>query len=111
MKFLIDANLPKELFEYYSDCIHATEIAQNASDSLIWNYAKDSNLTIVTKDFDFSDRMIGLLPPPRIIHFRTGNLRKQDLKKLLEDKWLSIQQLSSLYKLVLIFKTKAEGVD
>ncbi len=41
MNFLIDVNLPKELFELYTDCIHATEIAQNASGTLIWQYSKE----------------------------------------------------------------------
>ncbi len=39
-------------------------------DAEIWRYAKSGDMTIVTKDSDFIDRIIISEPPPRIIHFQ-----------------------------------------
>lgn len=79
-RFLIDANLPyrvpvwqKESFEVVVD------IDEEWSDSEIWNYAKKNNYTIVTKDADFSNRIMVSGPPPKIIHLRIGNMRLRDL--------------------------------
>ena len=74
-KFLIDVNLP-----YYfslwkgTDYIHQRDIDAKMKDSEIWQYAKDNNLTIITKDSDFSERIILNSPPPKVIHIKFGNL-------------------------------------
>lgn len=50
-KYLIDVNLPY-LFSLWNDeaFIHQFDIDDKWSDEQIWNYAKENNLTIVTKD-------------------------------------------------------------
>jgi len=58
-KFLIDANLPY----YFSlwnneDFIHVKDIDDSLTDDAIWNYAKQNNLTIITKDSDFSLKVL-----------------------------------------------------
>ena len=77
--FLIDANLPY-YFELWrgDDFLHVFDLNDEWSDSEIWNYAKEHCLTIVTKDADFSDRIILNEPPPRVIHARIGNIRIRD---------------------------------
>jgi len=58
-QFLIDANLP-----YYFSIWHGAnytyvqDIEPSWSDSEIWRYAAAHNLVIVTKDSDFSDRVL-----------------------------------------------------
>lgn len=57
-KFLIDANLPYRFSLWKSDdYIHQNDIDDEWTDSQIWDYAKDNNLTIITKDADFSNRI------------------------------------------------------
>ncbi len=73
--YLIDTNLPY----YFSlwnteDFIHQIDIQNNLEDFEIWKYAKERGLTIVTKDADFSERILLAMPPPRVIHLRVGNL-------------------------------------
>jgi len=58
-KFLIDVNLP-----YYfglwntPEYIHQMDISPREKDKIIWEYAKKQNLTIITKDSDFSSRIM-----------------------------------------------------
>lgn len=78
--FLIDANLPQK-FSFWNtpDCIHVAEINRHWSDNEIWDYARENNLVIVTKDADFSNRILYTKPPPKVIHFLTGNLKLNEL--------------------------------
>ena len=71
LKFLIDSNLPVYLSTWKSDeFIHQNAIDAEWKDSKIWQYATDNNLTIVTKDIDFSNRILFHKPPPKVIHIR-----------------------------------------
>lgn len=68
--YLVDNNLPY----YFSlwnnpDFVHQRDLGSRAPDSSIWEFAQRQNLTILTKDRDFSDRILLCEPPPRI-HFR-----------------------------------------
>lgn len=73
-KYIIDANLPY-YFSLWNDKAyeHVIDINPNMKDSEIWKYAKENNLTIVTKDADFSDLVLLNNPPPRVIHIKLGN--------------------------------------
>lgn len=70
-KYLIDTNLPY-LFSLWksSDFLHVFDIDDEFSDEEIWNYAKDNSLTIITKDADFSNKIIFKTPPPKVIHLK-----------------------------------------
>jgi predicted nuclease of predicted toxin-antitoxin system len=75
-KYLIHANLPY----YFSiwntpDYIHQNDIDDEWLDSQIWDYAIEHRLTIITKDSDFSNRILLKEPPPKVIHIRFGNVK------------------------------------
>src|SRR5437588_12494695 len=57
--YLIDANLPR-WFSLWADgnCQFVHDLDPAWSDSEIWRYAEERGLTIVTKDADFSDRVL-----------------------------------------------------
>jgi predicted nuclease of predicted toxin-antitoxin system len=44
----------------------------------LWHYARQHELVIVSKDADFSDRIIMQTPPPWVVHLRFGNLRRKE---------------------------------
>ncbi|TAH17974.1 MAG: hypothetical protein EAZ08_12290 [Cytophagales bacterium] len=111
-KFLIDSNLP-----YYfslwkdSDFIHQKDIDDTWKDSQIWEYAKANNLTIITKDSDFSDKMLFHEPPPKVIHIKLGNMKMKEFFALLTEIWAEIERMSSENKLVSVFKDRIEGIN
>jgi predicted nuclease of predicted toxin-antitoxin system len=110
-KYLIDVNLPY-LFSLWKDeiFIHQRDIDDTWTDEKIWSYAKENNLTIVTKDSDFSNKILLSEPPPRVIHIRFGNLKFNDFFKILTKNWQSISELSDDHKLVNVFIDRIEGI-
>jgi predicted nuclease of predicted toxin-antitoxin system len=73
MKILIDENLPEDVSNWQSDgFMHAKSLGDKISDSDIWRYARANDLIIVSKDSDFSNRILTSEPPPRVIHMRIG---------------------------------------
>jgi predicted nuclease of predicted toxin-antitoxin system len=78
-KYLIDVNLPYRFSLWKgNDYIHQTDLGDEWTDAQIWNFAKENNLTIITKDCDFSNRIIFHEPPPKVIHIRFGNMKMKD---------------------------------
>ncbi len=111
-KFLIDVNLPY----YFSlwkgeEFIHQKDINDEWTDIEIWNYAKENNLTIITKDSDFSHRIILAEPPPKIIHIKFGNLKMKDFFYVLDNCWNKILELNRNCKLVNVYKDSIEGIN
>lgn len=111
-KYLVDVNLP-----YYfslwntADHIHQKDIGDEWTDEQIWNYAKENNLTIITKDADFSNRIIFHEPPPKVIHIRFGNMRMNDFFVTITKNWNDVIDLSENHKLVNVFRDRIEAID
>ncbi len=67
-KYLIDVNLPRYFSLWAGDGYeHVVNINDELKDSEIWFYARENNLTIVTKDTDFSEFVLLSKPPPKVI--------------------------------------------
>lgn len=67
-KYLIDVNLPNIPGLWDStDFIHQTTLDRKKQDDKIWEYARYHNLTLVSKDGDFYQRILFDEPPPRVI--------------------------------------------
>ncbi len=82
--FLIDANLPYRFSLWRGpEYRHVFDLDDTWSDLQIWEYAKREDLTIVSKDTDFSALAMLNEPPPRVIHLRIGNMRMRELQALL----------------------------
>ena len=67
-------------------------------------------MVIVSKDADFSDRIIIYSPPPWVVHLRFGNLRKKDFHALLARLWSQIENLLKFHKLVNVYADRIEGI-
>jgi len=87
------------------------DIDPKAKDKQIWEYAKQYNLTIITKDSDFSNRILVSLPPPKIIHIKFGNLKMNEFHSLISNNWLEILELSKINKFVNVYKDSLEGIE
>ena len=95
---LFDQNLPPRLVEQladlYPNSVHVSAVGLgSAFDVAIWEYAKQHDCVIVSKDVDFSE--LGLVRgfPPKVLWVRRGNCSTQELEKLLRDSYDSINAL------------------
>lgn len=111
-KYLIDVNLPRYFSLWAGDeYIHVVNINDEMKDSEIWQFAKERNLTIVSKDADFSELALINEPPPRVIHIKFGNMKLRDFHQILTKIWPEVCALSDSYKLISVYPDKIEGVD
>jgi len=109
--WLFDENLPVQLrFSPKLPIVPASKVGRNPSDSQIWEFARSHDLVIVSKDADFSDRIITQSPPPRVVHLRFGNLGRNDFHALLARIWPQIETLLKSHKLVNVFADRIEGI-
>ena len=112
MRFLIDENLPYQLGASLGiDWVHATRVTDQATDSELWEFAKENQLTVITKDTDFFDRLLIGGAPPRVLWIRLGNLRKNDLIQILQKRWPLIENLIQKHDLVQIHDQTIEVMD
>ena len=111
-KYLIDANLPYRFSLWKSDdYIHQYDINDELTDAQIWNQAQENNLTIVTKDADFSNRIIFHTPPPKVIHIRFGNLKMREFFSVMTAIWDDVLELHENHKLVNVFRDRIEAIE
>ena len=109
--FLLDENLPSRLVcSPGLPLVPFSQVANHPSDSEIWNFARLNELVIVTKDADFSDRILIQSPPPWVVHLRFGNLRRKDFHALLARMWPQVETLLKTHKLVNIYSDRLEGM-
>lgn len=112
IRFLIDANLP-----YYfslwntAEFIHQNDIDDEWTDEQIWNYAKVNNLTIISKDSDFSNKIMLNIPPPKVIHFRFGNMKMKPFFDAISRVWSEVIEMNNDHKLVNVFTDIIEGIE
>ena len=78
-EFLLDMNLPYYFSLWISKLyIHQRDLQKDANDREIWEYAKRQNLTIISKDVDFTHRILFAQPPPKVIQLKLGNMVMKD---------------------------------
>jgi predicted nuclease of predicted toxin-antitoxin system len=110
--FLFDENLPQNItFAATLPLTHARGLGVSVSDSTLWQHARANQLVIVSKDADFSHRMMLASPPPWVVHLRFGNLRAGDFHALLARLWPGIEALLPANKLVNVYADRIEAVS
>ena len=88
MKLLFDENLSYKLAQLLEDLfpnsIHVRDVGLKAAvDPLVWEYARDNSLTLVSKDSDMHQRSFLFGPPPKVVWVRLGNCSTSDVEELL----------------------------
>ena len=78
MKLLFDENLsprlPRLLSDLYPDSAHVVALGiDRTGDSRIWNYAKDFDFIITTKDSDYLELSESRGHPPKLVLVESGN--------------------------------------
>lgn len=109
--FILDENIPSRLtFAPRLPVIHSADLGQRVSDSFLWEHARSKGYVIVTKDADFSNRILLSSPPPWVVHLRIGNMRKRDFHAFLQRVWPQIEALLPAHKLVNVFINRIEAI-
>ena len=109
MNFIVDVNLPKHFsFFNHSQFVFASDIDKRMSDTELWNYSLKNNLVILTKDSDFYSRSIIASVKPKVVFFKTGNMKLSVLNKYFLKNWGTIQNLIQENFLVV---ANAESID
>ena len=78
MKLLLDENLSDRVLVAIEDLFPRSAHVKNhnlikASDEEIWNFAKQNDFALISKDSDFHQRSLVLGAPPKFVYLRVGN--------------------------------------
>ena len=97
----LDENIPRLLkLPTETPIRHVTSLGESLTDSDIWNYALEKDAVIITKDSDFSHRILSSEPPPKIVHLCFGNMKFIPFKEWLESVWPRVAVILENSKLV-----------
>jgi len=96
MKLLFDENLspklPNRLSDLFPNSIHVRDVGMKATiDPVVWEYAKNNDLMIVSKDADMHDLSLLFGNPPKVIWLRLGNCSTLQVEKLLRQEFSTIR--------------------
>jgi predicted nuclease of predicted toxin-antitoxin system len=96
MKLLFDENLspklPSRLSDLFPNSLHVRDVGMKATvDPIVWDYAKDNNLIIVSKDSDMHDLSLVCGNPPKVIWLRLGNCSTSQVENLLRREFNAIE--------------------
>ncbi len=88
MKLLFDENLSHKLARRLADLfprsVHVRDVGLKATDDpLVWDYARDNDFMIVSKDADMHDLSLVFGNPPKVVWIRLGNCSTRQVEELL----------------------------
>lgn len=110
--FLFDENLPRRIrFAPSQPVTHVEALGASPEGAAVWEFARQGEMVIVTKDADFSDRILLSQPPPWVVHLRIGNLRRADFHAFLARIWPQVEALLPVHKLVNVYADRIEAVN
>jgi predicted nuclease of predicted toxin-antitoxin system len=96
MRLLFDENLSPKLSQRLADLfpnsLHVRDVGMKATiDPVVWDYAKEHDLMIVSKDSDMHDLSLVLGNPPKVIWLRLGNCSTSQVEGLLRRDFNAIE--------------------
>ena len=88
MKLLLDQNISYKLVnrldDVYPGSRHVRQAGLDEADDLtVWDFARDNDFVIVSKDEDFHQRSFLSGSPPKVVWLRVGNCTTQDIEDAL----------------------------
>lgn len=110
-QFLIDANLPYHFALWQGpDYLHVRDLDEQWTDRQIWDFARDRDLVIVSKDADFSDLAAFSPPPPRVVHVCFGNVRLREFHDILSRHWPWIRDNIGRFRMLRVHRDRVEAI-
>ena len=97
MKLLLDENLSRRIIPFLQTAFPgSTQVTllglESASDSEIWQYAKNNGFVIVSRDSDFQERSLVSGHPPQVIWLKIPNRSKTAVLNILLEHRAEIEQ-------------------
>jgi predicted nuclease of predicted toxin-antitoxin system len=114
VRLLFDHHLSPKLVQQLSDLFPGSDHVWNvnlhdASDTQIWLYAREHDLTLVSKDADFAEISMQLGFPPKLLWLRIANWSTGEIEELIRSKYPLIAELPALADrgILVLFKKPA----
>ncbi len=80
----LSPRLVRSLTSVYPGSIHVRDVGlQSADDFVVWTYARDNGLAIVSKDSDFHQLSFLHGHPPKVVWIRRGNCSTDEIESIL----------------------------
>ena len=100
MRLIFDQNLSFKLVsalaDVFPDSVHVRDVGLTEADDLeVWEYARDNDLVIVSKDEDFHQLSFLLGPPPKVVWLQLGNCTTADVERALRASHLELSEFRS----------------
>jgi predicted nuclease of predicted toxin-antitoxin system len=91
VKLLLDQNLSPRLVRTleaaYPGSSHVRLVGlRDADDAVVWEFARDHDFIIVSKDSDFHQRSFVFGFPPKVIWIRRGNCPTADIERVFRER-------------------------
>jgi len=88
VKLLFDENLSPALSrrveDLFPNSVHVRDVGMKATDDpIVWDYAKNNDFMIVSKDADMHDLSLVFGNPPKVVWLRLGNCSTRQVEELL----------------------------
>lgn len=112
-RYLIDANLPCKLSLWDSDnYVYVRDLNESMSDTQIWQFAHEHSMIIVTKDADFSHRiMLSSSAYPKVVHIRFGNVKMNEFYSLINRVWWHVEASIVVNRMISVYSDRIECID
>jgi len=82
--------------DLFPDSAHVQDVGlDTADDTELWDYARDNDYLIVSKDADFSDRSAIHGYPPKVIWLKRGNCSTNTVEGILRNHYSDIEAFAS----------------
>jgi predicted nuclease of predicted toxin-antitoxin system len=99
VKLLFDQNLSHRLVaaldDLYPGSVHVRQVGlEQASDLEVWEYARDHELVIVSKDSDFHQLSFLYGPPPKAVWLRLGNCTTAEIEQALRQRHAEVDSFA-----------------
>jgi len=98
VKLLFDQNVSPDLVHRLQDLFPGSEHVfrlnlHEVDDTVLWQFARENDFIVVSKDVDFSELSMIHGFPPKLLWLRIGNCRTSDVEDLIRSNFEFISRL------------------
>lgn len=86
------------------------QLFSQRSDTMLGEHAQSNSYARITKDVDFSNRIMLSAPPPWIVHLRIGNMSRREFDAFRARRWPEVEALLPTHKLINVYEDRIEAV-